>query len=284
MSQNFQVVNKSKALGSILPPYNRGMALKVSPPKRPAKVAKAAPPPPSRKPVKAATAPKPADKTSLSAESKAKSSAPSSRVSAITAGLESLDKVSAADHKEWGGQVTDPQGKPIKPGKTETDEGRVEKVGEYWKDVGMSGWDGKTDQPWSSAYISSLHKRAGITNFNGSIRHGSYIDQAIKDRKGGNDKAPYWGYKPSERAPEKGDLVCWTRKGSTASFDDQRGGKYTSHCDRVQSVNEGTITTLGGNVGDSVSTRQFKIDGKGKLDDPAKRFIAVLAPKHFETK
>lgn len=206
-------------------------------------------------------------------------------MSRITAGLASLDRVSAADHNEWGGQVTDPSGdKVLTPGKVENEGDRVNRVGDYWKSVGMNGWDGNTDQPWSSAYISSLHERAGITNFNGSIRHSEYISKAIEDRQSGNTDAPYWGNRVGERAPQQGDLVCWTRKGSRASFDDQQGGRYPSHCDRVQSVQPGSITTQGGNVGDSVSTRTFTTDENGMLSDPSKNFIAILAPQNLETK
>jgi hypothetical protein len=48
------------------------------------------------------------------------------------------------------------------------------------------------------------------------------------------------------------------------------------------SVGDGTITTQGGNVADSVSTREFSIDENGLLNDPNKNWLAVLAPQNLE--
>ena len=191
-----------------------------------------------------------------------------------------LQELAGQDHAEWGGQTTTPGGQPIKAGAQETDPGRVEKVGEYWNDVGMN-WDGNTDQPWSSAYMSSLHERAGVTNFDSSIRHGTYINSAIEAEKNNDPDAAYHGQRVGDRAPEVGDLVCWTRGNTSANYDDQRGGKYSSHCDLVVGSGENSITTLGGNVGNSVSTRQFSVDDNGLLNDPSKNFIAVLEPNNL---
>lgn len=200
------------------------------------------------------------------------------------AALKKLDEVTSQDHKDWGGQTTTPKGEPIKAGHKENEDSHYKKVGEYWSDTAMAGTDGKdTDQPWSAAYISSAHKRAGVTNFPPSIRHSTYIKDAIDARKAGDKDAPYHGFKPEERAPKQGDLVCFGRADSSATFDDQQGGKYPSHCDFVKKVGDGYIETLGGNVGDSVSTRKFSTDENGKLNDPNQRWIAVLAPNNLKT-
>ena len=198
------------------------------------------------------------------------------------AAIDAIDQVTDQDHEFWGGQTTTPKGAPINPGFRETDESHYQTVGEYWNGTALEGTDGRDpDQPWSAAYISSVHDRAGVTNFEPSIRHSTYISNAIEARQAEDTSAPYWGYRPSERAPQKGDMVCWNR-GSSATFDDQQGGKYKSHCDIVKSVEDGLITTIGGNVGDSVSTRQFSIDENGLLNDPSQSWLAVLAPQNLE--
>ena len=241
------------------------------------------------------------DRTSISAEAK-KPAQESDRVGAILSGLQAdkpaeagasdpnagalkkLDEVTSQDHKDWGGQTTTPKGEPIKEGHKENENSHYKKVGEYWNDTALKGTDGKDrDQPWSAAYISSAHKRAGVTNFPPSIRHSTYIKDAIDARKAGDKDAPYHGFKPEERAPKKGDLVCFGRENSSATFDNQQGGKYPSHCDFVKKVGDGYIETLGGNVGDSVSTRKFSTDENGKLNDPNQRWIAVLAPNNLKT-
>lgn len=258
---------------------------------------------PSRAPgASSATAAPPAsksDKVSVSSEATEVEPDSSSRVSDIVSGLsaddpsaepanpnqpaiDAIDRVTEQDHEFWGGQTTTPKGAPIKPGFRETDESHYQTVGEYWNGTILEGTDGRdTDKPWSAAYISSVHDRAGVTNFEPSVRHSSYINDAIEARKADDTSAPYWGYRPSERAPEKGDMVCWTR-GSNATFDDQQGGQYKSHCDIVKSVEDGLITTIGGNVGDSVSTRQFTTDENGLLNDPNQNWLAVLAPQNLE--
>ncbi len=199
------------------------------------------------------------------------------------AAIDAIDRVTDQDHEFWGGQTTTPNGAPITPGFRETDESHYQTVGEYWNGTILEGTDGRdTEHPWSAAYISSVHERAGVTNFEPSVRHSTYINDAIEARKAEDTSAPYWGYRPTGRAPQEGDMVCWNRSGSSATFDDQQGGQYKSHCDIVKSVEDGLITTIGGNVGDSVSTRQFSIDENGLLNDPSQNWLAVLAPQNLE--
>jgi hypothetical protein len=282
------------------------MAVKATPAKRPSVRPKKSPPAPTPRPKPVSSIPKSPptpDRGTISKEA-TKPPQESNRVGAIVAGLQadkpaapdapktdpnagalkSLDEVTSKDHKFWGGQTTTPKGKPIKSGHKENEGSHYKTVGEYWKGTAMSGTDGKDrKQPWSAAYISSAHKRAGVTNFPPSIRHSTYINNAVEARKSVDQDAPYWGYRPSERAPKQGDMVCFGRGSSSATFDDQQGGKYPSHCDFVKKVGKGYIETLGGNVGDSVSTRRFTTDEKGLLNDPNQRWIAVLGPRNLKT-
>lgn len=248
----------------------------------------------ARKPESVKTSPKPvprpsSDGVSLSGE--ARNAEEPNRAKELIGGLDraftslpsrAMDEITTQDHRDWGGQITDQQGNVLQPGHKEFEDSHYETVGEYWDTTEFDHLDGRdTDQAWSAAYVSSVHQRAGISNFEPSIRHSTYINDAIEARNQQDASAPYWGFRPEERAPQPGDLLCWNRAGASASFDKQQGGSYESHCDFVKSVNDGTITTLGGNVADSVSTREFSIDENGLLNDPGQDWLAVLAPKNL---
>lgn len=200
------------------------------------------------------------------------------------AALERIAEITREDHKKYGGQTTEADGTPITKGVSEKEDPLRTDIGRMWESAGINqGWDGKTDQPWSAAYISDVMKRAGVDNFQSSAAHSKYIKGAIDARNAGDTEASHWGYRTSERAPQAGDLVCFAREGSGASFDQQGDGQYKSHCDIVTGVREGFIDTIGGNVGDgvndSVSARSFTTDENGLINDPSKSWIAVLAPQ-----
>lgn len=191
--------------------------------------------------------------------------------------------ITSADHKKYGEQTTTPNGRVIDPGVKEGQSPLKQDIKRMWENVGVKGRDGSSKEPWSAAYISDVMNRAGVDNFQKSIRHSEYISGAIDARKNGDTEASHWGYRTSERAPQAGDLVCFERDNSGATFDDQRGGKYASHCDIVTGVRDGAIDTIGGNVGNSVSTRSFTTDENGMINDKAQKWIAILAPQQLGT-
>ena len=225
------------------------------------------------------------------------------RVANLTAGLEApteaqsnpneaalarIAEITEADHAKYGGQTTEADGTPIKKGVSEKEDPLRTDIGRMWESAGINqGWDGNTKQPWSAAYISDVMKRAGVDNFESSAAHSKYIKGAIDARKAGDTEASHWGYRTSERAPQAGDLVCFAREGSGATFDNQGNGQYKSHCDIVTGVRDGFIDTIGGNVGDgvndSVSKRSFTTDENGMINDPSKSWIGVLAPQQLGT-
>jgi hypothetical protein len=197
------------------------------------------------------------------------------------AALARIDEITRADHVRYGEQTTTANGGVINRGVRENQSPLREDIARMWENVGVQGRDGSSSEPWSAAYISDVMNRAGVDNFQGSVRHSDYISGAISARQNGETDASHWGYRTSERAPQAGDLVCFTREDSSASFDDQQGGQYTSHCDIVQGVRPGFIDTIGGNVGNSVSTRSFTTDENGLINDPAQNWIGVLAPQQL---
>ena len=204
------------------------------------------------------------------------------------AALERIAEITKADHEKYGGQTTEQSGKVINKGVPETEDPLRSDIGRMWESAGSKeGWDGATKQPWSAAYISDVMKRAGVDNFDSSIKHSTYINGAIEARKAGDTEASHWGYKTDERAPQPGDLLCFARANSGATFEDQKQGEYASHCDIVTGVRPGFVDVIGGNVGDdvndSVSARSFTTDENGMVNDPSKSWIAVLAPQKLGT-
>jgi hypothetical protein len=149
-------------------------------------------------------------------------------------------------------------------------------LADYWKTgVGAlpSGTSWWSDTPWSAAFISWVMKKAGAgADFKYSSSHTVYVHAAKQNREQGNAKA-FKAYRISEVAPRVGDLVCQPRENSGITYDRLDGKHYASHCDVVTAVSPGSITIIGGNVGDSVSRKTLSTDAQGKLKSP---FYAVV--------
>ena len=95
-------------------------------------------------------------------------------------------------------------------------------------------------------------KKAGAGYaFKYSAAHAVYI-KAAKDNPIANNDNPFKAYRIGEMAPQVGDLVCKSRAGSGASYDNIRPGMKT-HCDVVTDVQPNRLITIGGNVNNSVS-------------------------------
>jgi hypothetical protein len=129
------------------------------------------------------------------------------------------------------------------------------------------------NHPWSAAFVSWVMKKAGAGNaFKYSAAHAAYI-KAAKDNRLANNTNPFKGYRINEAKPAVGDLVCKRRAGSEANYENIRVGHKT-HCDIVTEVQPGRLTTIGGNVSDSVSKTNVSTDSNGYINDP--RYFAVV--------
>lgn len=117
-------------------------------------------------------------------------------------------------------------------------------------------------QPWSAAFISWVMCEAGLgeeTQFQRSIAHWKYIDQAIAARRGNAPGAAFIAYDPGEQPVTPGDMLCNAR--SSADYRviaDRRPemGEYAPlHCDIVvrADVKRERIQIIGGNTTQSVS-------------------------------
>ena len=175
----------------------------------------------------------------------------------------------------WGKPTVNISGKQTIDGGFESDKGFSERVGKYWKEGTNQNLVGSDREvPWSATFISWLFKKAGAGNkFVYNASHSKYITDSIANRKNGNTKAPFVGYKINEVAPEIGDMVCYARQ-SGVNYDTT--GSYKSHCDVVVSTKGNQIEVIGGNVNQAVTKKILKTDSKGLLIDTNNKWFTVI--------
>lgn len=126
----------------------------------------------------------------------------------------------------------------------------------YWASAGLPLQNCKS-VPWSAAFISHV---TGLS----AAGHWKYINDAYHGRNG-------WTFnKPSDYTPQVGDLICGSRSGGRFNSNTN----YKSHCDIVHSVNGNKVTTIGGNVGDSVKLKTWTLKN-GRLT--SRKLIAILS-------
>lgn len=138
-----------------------------------------------------------------------------------------------------------------------------ERIHDYWASVDRPDRSGLDDVPWSAAFISWDIASAGVPRdlFCPSSLHTIYVERIVeRARKPG---AAFVARRPSERAPQVGDLVCASRAGSGTTLDNLNRG--AGHCDLVVEVKPGWVAAIGGNVGDSVNRSVFPLDDSGFL-------------------
>lgn len=148
-------------------------------------------------------------------------------------------------------------------------------LADYWK-TGVGWLPTQTNWwsavPWSAAFISWVVKKAGTGNsFKYSSAHAVYTAWAKQNKLAGNS-SPFKAYRISEVAPRVGDIVCKDR-GSGATYDNIREGMAT-HCDIVVNVKPNSITTIGGNLSQSVGQGNVPTDAQGRISKPG--YFAVI--------
>jgi hypothetical protein len=161
----------------------------------------------------------------------------------------------------------------------ETDDAVFRRVGDYWKIVGenfngrteLTKSNGKKFRPaWSSAFISYvIAKSGGRDRFKYSQAHCHYVQDFVRGRVNGLFAAE----RPDTYAPKVGDIVHYGRESAKQfNFDDAKMAydadqKYSSHSDIVVAVDRDakTVSTIGGNVSDSVKQKTFVTDAHGRL-------------------
>ena len=134
--------------------------------------------------------------------------------------------------------------------------------------------------PWSAVFVSWVMRKAGAgKSFVYSPAHQTYIRAARRNRLTGNTASPFWAFRPTEIAPQVGDLVCTARDNSGATYDNiaDRQPRKT-HCDVVTAVRPGEIRVIGGNVRQNVDAKTLRTqpDGRLRLDGKQSGYFAVI--------
>ena len=149
---------------------------------------------------------------------------------------------------------------------------------------GTDGLASRWRDPWSAAFISWVMCEGGLGSsdqFQRSIAHHVYVDQAIRARDAGSSEAAFTAYDVGETAVEPGDLLCSSRRNSYPSIAQRRrhlGVGARMHCDIVVKVepDRERILAIGGNVRGTVSLKLLPAAPRGGHLVPTRRIFAHL--------
>jgi hypothetical protein len=182
------------------------------------------------------------------------------------------------------------------PFDNERAEGLWQRVGEYWW-LGLpmgdpdQGFTGKHDNSgrvfpaqedenyaWSAAFIDYVMRMAGAGNrFYYSPTHSDYINASVPGANGTQSGLVTVAQRPESYAPQRGDLICYSRGRQPIRYDNLPTGRFPGHCDIVAAVNPGSLDVIGGNVDNSVSEKHIPVTADGHLANPDG---TVLDPDH----
>lgn len=148
-----------------------------------------------------------------------------------------------------------------------------QRIADYWASVG-NRLSGLNDVPWSAAFISWVIESAGVSRdlFCPDQRHTIYVERIVERAK--RPGAAFIPHEPYAYAPKVGDLVCASREGSGTTLQNLNRG--AGHCDIVVDVQQGHLSAIGGNVGDSVTRSVFPLDGDGFLSPISARPVFTV--------
>jgi len=160
-------------------------------------------------------------------------------------------------------------------------------VREMWAAIGEP-YDGRShypdgeEVPWSAAFISWVVRKGGpaYANFKFAASHSVFVNNAIKARVTNRLDKPFWGYRITEKQPERGDIIQRNRAGGNFSYSYAENHlQYKSHSDIVVEVTPDVVRVVGGNVADTVTfggdLQEYDLDAEGFIK-PNQRVIALL--------
>ena len=168
-------------------------------------------------------------------------------------------------------------------GVKERSEPLASKIGDYWGTCGHPDWNGRSDKPWSGAFVAWVMAHSGISakEFPREARHGAYL-ASLWDNEQRNRRAAFVLHAPADYAPKPGDLVCTGSTGPTWAHADAKTARRridanAGHCDVVTDVRGGYVQAVGGNVKDSVTMSLYPVDSRGRLGPvPGKTWFMVV--------
>ncbi|WP_164985800.1 DUF2272 domain-containing protein [Bosea sp. Tri-44] len=170
-----------------------------------------------------------------------------------------------------------------------------DRVGDYWLSIPTAQYnslvakyaksygklDGSIDIAWSAAFISYCMQAAGAgKQFPYDSGHQNWMKLSIKNRLADKLSAPLVGYRVDEFPLEVGDLIGAPREEFKNLTYDQipTAGWFKSHSDVIVEINKPKkrAYVIGGNVGQSVSKVEIKIDADGRLADTQRNWVVHI--------
>jgi hypothetical protein len=206
--------------------------------------------------------------------------------------------------QEWrlfGQRVDDDPPHPDSPPPPDDDPERQpglwERIGEYWwlgQDSSRpeSAWTGMHDESgsiidesrddyfaWSAAFISYVMRTAGAgARFPYAPSHYIYINIAMEMKLGRTSGWAMIAERPDAYAPQRGDLICYSRERRPRKYDSLPGRHFPGHCDIVVARNDDQISVIGGNVDHAVTTKHVPVTPDGLLADPGGHVLDTRFP------
>lgn len=138
--------------------------------------------------------------------------------------------------------------------------------------------DGTVNLAWSAAFVSYCMQMAGagpLFPYSGS--HVTWLLRAIKNKTANKLNAVLVGYRPGEIPLQVGDLIGKPRVAGVTYDNAVAKGWFESHSDIVVEIDlaKRKAWVIGGNVGQSVSKGEVKLDANGGLNDPGGWIVHV---------
>ena len=149
---------------------------------------------------------------------------------------------------------------------------------------GPNGLTSRWRDPWSAAFVSWVMCEGGLGSpdqFQRSIAHHVYVDQAIRARDAGSSPAAFVAYDVGDTDVEPGDLLCSSRRSSYQSIAQRRrhpGVAARMHCDIVVRLepDRERILAIGGNVRGTVGLKRLPAGRRGGRLAPTRGIFAHL--------
>lgn len=118
---------------------------------------------------------------------------------------------------------------------------------------------------WSAAFICYVVRNAGAgPAFRYSSYHTTYTFYAKQNRLQGIPDT-FKAYRITERKPQLGDIIVQNYDGSGRNYDTVKPNEGGAHGDIVIDVSATQVKVIGGNVNNSVTQRQYPLNGSGFL-------------------
>ena len=117
-----------------------------------------------------------------------------------------------------------------------------------------------------AAFIDYVMRMAGARDrFLYSPNHSDYINASVQRATGVNPGLVTVAERPESYAPQRGDLICYSRTHRPLRYAELPTGRFPGHCDLVVATRPGLLDVIGGNVDNSVSMKRIPVAGDGRL-------------------